>query len=171
MVSIAQLVRASDCGSEGRGFEPLLPPIVSRVARPEVRGAFFSCVRAAAAGRFGTSRGASCLEVAVGRLSGPIFLFSRGSPRRARTGLQRGVAVLRRRRLRPAGSASRESIENNSYRRLALPAFGRNLVYGLLLRFATGPVVAVPFRLRGGTLFGGSRLGRDSRSRRREAFR
>ena len=26
MVPIVQLVRASDCGSEGRGFEPLLPP-------------------------------------------------------------------------------------------------------------------------------------------------
>ena len=27
MVDVAQLVRASDCGSEGRGFEPHLPPI------------------------------------------------------------------------------------------------------------------------------------------------
>ena len=26
MVTVAQLVRASDCGSEGRGFEPHLPP-------------------------------------------------------------------------------------------------------------------------------------------------
>ncbi len=26
MVVVAQLVRASDCGSEGRGFEPRLPP-------------------------------------------------------------------------------------------------------------------------------------------------
>ena len=26
MVVIAQLVRASDCGSEGRGFEPRFPP-------------------------------------------------------------------------------------------------------------------------------------------------
>ena len=26
MVSVAQLVRASDCGSEGRGFESHLPP-------------------------------------------------------------------------------------------------------------------------------------------------
>ena len=26
MVAIAQLVRASDCGSEGRGFEPHWPP-------------------------------------------------------------------------------------------------------------------------------------------------
>ena len=26
MVIVAQLVRASDCGSEGRGFEPRFPP-------------------------------------------------------------------------------------------------------------------------------------------------
>ncbi len=26
MVVVAQLVRASDCGSEGRGFEPRFPP-------------------------------------------------------------------------------------------------------------------------------------------------
>lgn len=26
MVGVAQLVRASDCGSEGRGFEPRFPP-------------------------------------------------------------------------------------------------------------------------------------------------
>ena len=30
MVDVAQLVRASDCGSEGRGFEPHLPPLKSR---------------------------------------------------------------------------------------------------------------------------------------------
>ena len=29
MVDLAQLVRASDCGSEGRGFEPHIPPIKS----------------------------------------------------------------------------------------------------------------------------------------------
>ena len=27
MVNVAQLVRASDCGSEGRGFEPHLSPL------------------------------------------------------------------------------------------------------------------------------------------------
>ena len=27
MVVVAQLVRASDCGSEGHGFEPRLPPL------------------------------------------------------------------------------------------------------------------------------------------------
>ena len=35
MVAIAQLVRASDCGSEGRGFEPHWPP------KPRATGAFF----------------------------------------------------------------------------------------------------------------------------------
>lgn len=25
---VAQLVRASDCGSEGRGFDPHLPPLI-----------------------------------------------------------------------------------------------------------------------------------------------
>lgn len=28
MVVIAQLVRASDCGSEGRGFNPHYPPVL-----------------------------------------------------------------------------------------------------------------------------------------------
>ena len=36
MVVLAQLVRASDCGSEGRGFEPHIPPGKSRLC-----GAFF----------------------------------------------------------------------------------------------------------------------------------
>ena len=31
MVVVAQLVRASDCGSEGRGFEPPLPPFSNSV--------------------------------------------------------------------------------------------------------------------------------------------
>lgn len=30
MVVVAQLVRASVCGTEGRGFEPHLPPIFKR---------------------------------------------------------------------------------------------------------------------------------------------
>ena len=30
MVDVAQLVRASDCGSEGRRFEPGLPPLKKR---------------------------------------------------------------------------------------------------------------------------------------------
>ncbi len=31
MVVVAQLVRASDCGSEGRGFEPHLPPEIKEI--------------------------------------------------------------------------------------------------------------------------------------------
>ena len=38
MVDVAQLVRASDCGSEGRGFEPLLPPLN---VRSEVKTSLF----------------------------------------------------------------------------------------------------------------------------------
>jgi hypothetical protein len=36
MVVVAQLVRASDCGSEGRGFESRHPPKVKKAG-------FFSC--------------------------------------------------------------------------------------------------------------------------------
>jgi hypothetical protein len=36
-VVVAQLVRASDCGSEGRGFEPHLPPI----KKPELKDSGF----------------------------------------------------------------------------------------------------------------------------------
>ncbi len=39
MVRVAQLVRASDCGSEGRGFEPLSSP--KRQARLHGSLAFF----------------------------------------------------------------------------------------------------------------------------------
>ena len=34
MVDVAQSVRASDCGAEGRGFEPHLPPKMVFVRRP-----------------------------------------------------------------------------------------------------------------------------------------
>ena len=37
MVDVAQLVRASDCGSEGRGFEAHLPPEIA----PDNSGAIF----------------------------------------------------------------------------------------------------------------------------------
>ena len=33
MVVVAQLVRASDCGSEGRGFESRLPPVKREVLK------------------------------------------------------------------------------------------------------------------------------------------
>ena len=38
MVVVAQLVRASDCGSEGRGFESRLPP--QRLLKPKGFGSF-----------------------------------------------------------------------------------------------------------------------------------
>ncbi len=38
MVSIAQLVRASDCGSEGRGFDPHVTP--KKGGHPEWMAAF-----------------------------------------------------------------------------------------------------------------------------------
>ena len=37
MVSIAQLVRASDCGSEGRGFETLCSPYLISVSYTHLR--------------------------------------------------------------------------------------------------------------------------------------
>lgn len=39
MVVVAQLVRASVCGAEGRGFETRLPPILKRLRI--LRGLFF----------------------------------------------------------------------------------------------------------------------------------
>ena len=39
MVSIAQLVRASDCGSEGRGFDPhCSPQQIYEIEIPQPRG-------------------------------------------------------------------------------------------------------------------------------------
>ena len=38
MVDVAQLVRASVCGTEGRGFESRLPP-----SKPDFSGFFFKC--------------------------------------------------------------------------------------------------------------------------------
>ena len=37
MVGVAQLVRASDCGSEGRGFESHYPPHMTKAEEPELR--------------------------------------------------------------------------------------------------------------------------------------
>ena len=42
MVVVAQLVRASDCGSEGRGFEPRLPPFRTLGFLLEMQGFSFS---------------------------------------------------------------------------------------------------------------------------------
>ena len=42
-VVVAQLVRASDCGSEGRGFESHLPPNTNKKVLP-LGKAFFICI-------------------------------------------------------------------------------------------------------------------------------
>ena len=41
MVVLAQLVRASDCGSEGRGFEPHIPPQKGNLIKIRLRAYFF----------------------------------------------------------------------------------------------------------------------------------
>jgi hypothetical protein len=41
MVVVAQLVRASDCGSEGRGFEPHQSPHQGKFKKPASQLAFF----------------------------------------------------------------------------------------------------------------------------------
>ena len=41
MVVLAQLVRASDCGSEGRGFEPHSPPKRGNLIKIRLRAYFF----------------------------------------------------------------------------------------------------------------------------------
>ena len=41
-VDVAQQVRASDCGSEGRGFEPHLPPSKKALSL-NAKGFFFFC--------------------------------------------------------------------------------------------------------------------------------
>ena len=40
-VVLAQLVRASDCGSEGRGFEPHIPPQRGNLIKIRLRAYFF----------------------------------------------------------------------------------------------------------------------------------
>ena len=45
MVDVAQLVRASDCGSEGRGFEPLLPPSRRKKITPQRVKLYVSMIR------------------------------------------------------------------------------------------------------------------------------
>ena len=44
-VDVAQLVRASDCGSEGRGFEPLLPPSRRKKITPQREKPYVSMIR------------------------------------------------------------------------------------------------------------------------------
>ena len=43
-VDVVQLVRTSDCGSEGRGFESHLPPEKKSLSRASGRALFFHCV-------------------------------------------------------------------------------------------------------------------------------
>ena len=45
MVDVAQSVRASDCGSEGRGFEPLLPPSRRKKITPQRGKPYVSMIR------------------------------------------------------------------------------------------------------------------------------
>ena len=44
-MDVAQLVRASDCGSEGRGFEPLLPPSRRKKITPQRENPYVSMIR------------------------------------------------------------------------------------------------------------------------------
>ena len=44
-MDVAQLVRASDCGSEGRGFEPLLPPSRRKKITPQRVKPYVSMIR------------------------------------------------------------------------------------------------------------------------------
>ena len=44
-MDVAQLVRASDCGSEGRGFEPLLPPSRRKKITPQRVKLYVSMIR------------------------------------------------------------------------------------------------------------------------------
>ena len=44
-MDVAQLVRASDCGSEGRGFEPLLPPSRRKKITPQRAKPYVSMIR------------------------------------------------------------------------------------------------------------------------------
>ena len=44
-MDVAQLVRASDCGSEGRGFEPLLPPSRRKKITPQREKPYVSMIR------------------------------------------------------------------------------------------------------------------------------
>ena len=45
MVDLAQLVRASDCGSEGRGFEPHIPPKRGKLIKIRFKAYFFMLIR------------------------------------------------------------------------------------------------------------------------------
>ena len=44
MVGIAQLVSASDCGSEGPGFESLYPPFISGLCLHDTLGVIYRAI-------------------------------------------------------------------------------------------------------------------------------
>ena len=46
MVDVVQLVRASDCGSECRGFEPHPPPIIRGLAKCKASYVVYACCTA-----------------------------------------------------------------------------------------------------------------------------
>ena len=45
MVDVAQLVRATDCGSVGRGFEPHLPPLPYSITSKTGENVFYILIR------------------------------------------------------------------------------------------------------------------------------
>lgn len=44
MVGVAQLVRASGCGSEGRGFEPHHPPHISTLLQSIIQAKLYASI-------------------------------------------------------------------------------------------------------------------------------
>lgn len=71
MVVIAQLVRASVCGTEGRGFEPHSPPLKKE---SDLSGSFF-CYVASVKMPARTYNGVTYLTVQIFQYLYPLFLF------------------------------------------------------------------------------------------------
>ena len=72
MVVIAQLVRASVCGTEGRGFEPHSPPLKKE---SDLSGSFFLLCRSVKKISARTDNGVTCLTVQIFQYLYPHFLF------------------------------------------------------------------------------------------------
>ena len=64
MVDVAQLVRALDCGSRGRRFEPDLPP--NKQGRRAKAGRLFSCSRCMPACKRGQGKPSKIAEQSDG---------------------------------------------------------------------------------------------------------
>ena len=62
MVNVAQLVRASDCGSEGRGFEPHLSPQNGEPKRLSFHFGVKEILNYAAKPLFASRHAEACLE-------------------------------------------------------------------------------------------------------------